>query len=128
MIKTLKQIAAVMAMVGLMGSVWVCAADGDEVIKDVMKKYHKAPKGTDNIAVKAQKGAASADEIQGLIAGYKSIIAAKPPQGDAAAWKKKTTEVYNASLGLEKGGADAQAKFKEAVNCKSCHDEFRPKK
>lgn len=121
MIKTIKTIAAVMAVAGLMGSVWVCGADGDAVIKDAMKKYHKAPKGTDPVCKKVQTGAASAEELKGLIACYKAMCAAKPPQGDAASWKEKTTKLLAAAEGLQKGGPDAVAKYKEAVNCKACH-------
>jgi ClpP class serine protease len=127
MIKTLKNIAAIVAVAGLMGSVWVTGADSETVVKDFMKKYHKAPKGTDNTAQKAQKGAATADEIKGLIAGYKAMTTTKPPQGDEASWKEKTSKVYAAAQALEKGGADAQGKYKEASNCKACHDVHRPK-
>jgi cytochrome c2 len=121
MMKTLKKIAAVTAVAAMMGSVWVCGADGEDVIKNVMKKYHKAPKGTDNTSQKAAKGAATPQEIKDLIAGYKAMCTAKPPAGDDASWKAKTTALLAAAQGLEKGGADAQAKYKDAVNCKACH-------
>lgn len=127
MINTLKKLAAIVAVAGMMGSVWVCGADGESVIKDVMKKYHKAPKGTDNTAQKAQKGTATPEEIKGLIEGYKAISMAKPPEGDAASWKEKTSKVLAAAMALEKGGADAQAKFKEASNCKACHEVHKSK-
>jgi len=54
------------------------------------------------------------------------LTAAKPPQGDQAKWTKLCTDLVNATATLEKGEAGAADKFKAAVNCKACHDEFKP--
>ncbi|MBM3829319.1 MAG: hypothetical protein FJ406_02145 [Verrucomicrobia bacterium] len=54
------------------------------------------------------------------------LTAAKPPQGDQATWTKLCTDLVNATATLEKGEAGAADKFKAAVNCKACHDEFKP--
>lgn len=98
----------------------------EDVIKQVMKDFHKAPKGTDPVCKKALDGKASPEELKKLIAGYKAMIAAKPPKGDEASWKEKTTKLCAAAQGLEKGGAEAQAKYKAAVDCKGCHSVHKP--
>ncbi|MFM8470165.1 MAG: hypothetical protein ACKODH_09380 [Limisphaerales bacterium] len=95
-------------------------------IKDAMQKYHKAPKGTDPTCKKAGAGQASKEELTGMVAAYKAMCAAKPPQGDQKKWVELCTELCNATVALEKGEAGAADKFKKAVNCKACHDEFKP--
>ena len=109
-------------------SAWhVNAADEKQnVIEDVMKTYHKAPKGTDPVCKKAIDGKASPEELKKLVAAYKSMLGTKAPKGDEASWKEKTTKLYAAAQGLEKGGAEAIAKYKDAVNCKACHSAHKP--
>ncbi len=105
----------------------VNAADAkEEPIKEVMKKYHKAPKGTDTIAKKAQDGTATKEELKGLVEGYKIVAKEKAPKGDAASWKEKTSKLLAAAQALQKGAPDAAAQYKEAVNCKACHSVHRP--
>ncbi len=98
----------------------------DDAIKKVMKTCHKAPKGEDPICKKAADGKATPEEIKKLVAGYKVLIDAKPPKGDVASWKEKTSKLLAASEALEKGEADAVKKYKEAVNCKACHSAHKP--
>ena len=102
------------------------AEANEDAIKEVMKTYHKAPKGTDPVCKKALDGKASAEELKKLVASYKVLAAAKPPKGDAASWKEKTTKLLSAAQALEKGEADAASKYKEAVNCKACHSVHKP--
>lgn len=102
------------------------AADHDKVIEQVMKDYHKAPKGVDPICKKAVDGTATPEELKKLIAGYKAMAKTKPPQGDAASWKEKNAKLVSTSEALLKGGADARASYKEAVNCKACHSAHKP--
>ena len=103
------------------------AADGKEnVIKEVMKKYHKAPKGVDPVCKKASDGKATPEEIKKLVAGYMVLTTAKPPKGDDASWKEKTSKLLAAAQSLEKGAPGAVAEYKEAVNCKACHNVHKP--
>ena len=103
------------------------AAEGkDEVIKQIMKVYHKAPKGVDPVCKRAADGKASPDELKKLVAAYKQMAAAKPPEGDADSWKEKTSKLLAAAQELEKGAPDAAAHYKEAVNCKACHSVHKP--
>lgn len=122
-------IAACIAGVLASGAaVWqLHAADANEdAIKEVMKTYHKAPKGTDPICKKAMDGKASPEELKNLVAGYKVLVGAKPPKGDPASWKDKTTKLLTAAKSLEQGEAGAANKYKEAVNCKACHSVHKP--
>ncbi len=98
----------------------------EEVIKQVMKDYHKAPKGTDPVCKKALNGKATPEELKNLVTGYKKMAAAEAPKGDAASWKDKTTKLLAAAEALEKGAPDGVALYKEAVNCKACHTAHKP--
>ncbi len=102
------------------------AADGDNATKKFMKDFHKAPKGVDPVCKKAADGKATPDELAKLVAGYKAMCSAKPPKGDEASWKEKTSKVLEAAMALQKGAADGAAKYKEAVNCKACHSAHKP--
>ena len=103
------------------------AADANEdAIKEFMKAYHKAPKGTDPVCKRATEGKATPDELKKLVAGYKTMCAAKPPKGDDASWKEKTTKLLAAAQDLQKGKEGAADKYKEAVNCKACHSVHKP--
>jgi hypothetical protein len=124
--------AACMAVVTLAAGalVWQSSAVGtkedEDAIKEVMKTCHKAPKGVDPICKKAQDGKATPEEIKKLVAGYKVLTTVKPPKGDDASWKEKTSKLYAAALALEKGAPDAAAKYKTVVDCKACHSVHKP--
>lgn len=103
------------------------AADGkDDAIKQVMKIYHKAPKGVDPICKKASDGKASPTELKNLVAAYRSMAKAKPPKGDDASWKEKCAKLLTGAEALASGAPDGAAKYKEAVNCKACHSVHKP--
>jgi len=103
------------------------AAEGkNDPIKQVMKIYHKAPKGVDPICKKASDGKASPAELKNLVAAYKTLTTTKPPKGDEASWKEKTSKLYAAAQALASGAPDGAAKYKEAVNCKACHSVHKP--
>ncbi len=126
--KTLKlaTIVASLLMVGTLVRQLNAADANDDIIKQVMKDFHKAPKGVDPICKKATEGTASMEEIKKLIECYKTLAKTKAPQGEAASWTEKTRKLVETSQALPKGGADAQAKYKEAVNCKACHSLHKP--
>lgn len=97
-------------------------------IKDAMQKYNKAPKDVDPICKRAGEGKATKAEISGMLAAYKAMAAAKPPQGDQASWVKLCADLVAATEALDKGEAGAPEKFKAAVACKACHEPHKPKK
>jgi hypothetical protein len=111
---------ALMATAFTITSVHLVAAGGMS-IKDIMKTYHKAPKGTDPVCKKAGDGNASAEELKKLVQAYTDLASAQPPQGDAASWKVKTAALLAAAKDLQAGKPGAAAKYKAAVNCKACH-------
>jgi hypothetical protein len=124
---TFKLIGCLAGLLACSALVWqLNAADAGDATKDFMKKYHKAPKGTDPVCKKALDGKASAEELAALVAGYKAMCDAKAPKGDAASWKEKTTKLCSAAAALQKGEAGAAEKYKEAVNCKACHSAHKP--
>ena len=126
MTNSIKPLIVSVAVAGLVGGMWASAADSDSSpIKDFMRKYHKAPKGTDPVCKKVQDGNATKDEIKALLAGYQTIAKAKPPKGDDASWKEKTSALVMAAQALDKGDADAVAKYKAALNCKGCHSAHK---
>lgn len=124
--KTALRASAVLAVAFGLCVTGLTAADAKNPIKDAMQKYNKAPKGTDPVCKKAGAGTATKEEISGMLAAYKAMCAAKPPQGDQAKWTKLCTELVNATAALEKGTPGAADNFKKANNCKACHDEFKP--
>lgn len=130
MIKHLKFTIAACAVGLLAGTalVWQSqAADAkDGPIKQVMKIYHKAPKGADPICKKASDGMASSTELKNLVAAYRTMAKAKPPKGDDASWKEKCDKLLAGAEALASGMPDGLAKYKEAVNCKACHSVHKP--
>ena len=127
--QTALRAAAVLGVAfGLCVTGLVAADAKSNPIKDAMQKYHKGPKGTDTAAKKAATGQASKEEIKGMLAAYQAMAAAKPPQGEEAAWKTKVAALVKATEALDKGEAGAAEKFAKASTCKACHDEFRPAK
>ncbi len=125
--KTALRAAAVLGVAfGLCVTGLIAADAKPNPIKDAMQKYNKAPKGTDPVCKKASEGQASKEEIKGMLAAYTAMAAAKPSQGDEAKWKKLCADLVSATTALDKGEDGAAAKFKAAVNCKACHEEFKP--
>jgi cytochrome c556 len=118
------------SVLGASLSFGLLAADSpekDNPTKAFMKKYHKAPQGVDPVAKRATMGKATPQELKELHEGYQAMAKAKPPVGEMGSWKEKTAKLAAASAGLVKGAPDAAERFKEAANCKACHDAHRPK-
>jgi len=102
------------------------AEDDHEVIEEVMKTLHKAPKGVDPVSKKAADGKATPEELKRLVDGYAKMAKTSPLKGDAASWKEKTSTLLAATKDLQAGKDMALDKFREAVNCKACHTAHRP--
>lgn len=109
---------------GLVAALAAGAADKAKLsIKDVMKEFHK---GDDALCKKVGAGKATKDELKKIVEGYAALADAKPPKGDEKEWKERATKLLDAAKGIEAGKADALAKYKDAVNCKSCHTAHKP--
>lgn len=102
------------------------AEEKSNPIKEAMQKYHKAPRGQDNVSKKVVNGTATKEEIKGIVEGYRNMAKAKPPQGDDASWKEKSSKVLAAAVAVERGEPGALDKYKAAANCKACHDVHKP--
>jgi hypothetical protein len=113
------------AALSLGTATFVIAADMS--IEDVMKKYHKAPKGTDPVCKTVSDGKASKEQLAELLAAYKAMAAQKPSEGDAGSWKEKSSALIAATQALLDGQPDGVAKYKAAVNCKACHSVHKGK-
>jgi hypothetical protein len=120
--------AAFVAVCVFLSSHTAIGAEGDKVISDFMKKYHKAPQGTDPVCKKAGAGTATDAELSDLLKGYEAISAVKPPKGDEADWTKKTQALVAAVKQLQAKDAGGPAAYKAAVNCKACHEAHKPAK
>lgn len=94
--------------------------------KEVMQKFHKAPKDVDPVCKKASEGKATKEEIAQLVAAYRDMTTDKPVKGDLASWKVKSTALLVATEALQSGAADGVAKYKAAVDCKGCHSVHKP--
>ncbi len=91
----------------------------DDVISNVMKKFHK---GETAPCKKVAKGEASASELADILKAYQDMAKAKPEKGTPASWTEKTNALIAAVTALKGGNKAAAADFKKAVNCKACHD------
>jgi hypothetical protein len=92
-------------------------------VKEVMQAIHK---GQDNIGKRAGQGVASKDDLAKLVEYYESLPLNEPPRGEIGSWKEKTGKLVAASKALKAGGAGAADLYKNAANCKSCHNAHKP--
>lgn len=99
-----------------------------DVIKENMKKFHKAPEGSDPVCKKVTNGTASDAELAELVKGYLAICAATPPKGEKAAWVEKCKALVASVKKVQAKEASGVEDYKKAVNCKACHEEFKPAK
>jgi cytochrome c556 len=99
----------------------------DGPIKKAMQTVHKAPKTEKKLGEKIIEGTATDEEKQIALALYKAMADSKAPQGDDAAFKAKVAKLISATEDVVAKKPDAIAHYKEAVNCKACHSEHKPK-
>jgi Leucine-rich repeat (LRR) protein len=96
-------------------------AAGSDVIKTVMKQYHK---GDDALCKKVGTTATDAD-LAALLKAYQGMAAATPPKGDKAAWTTKCQALIDAVKKVQAKDAAGPAAYKAAVNCKACHTDHK---
>ena len=95
-------------------------------IADAMKFAHKAPKGEQKISDKIIDGTVSDEDLKKTLELYKAMANTEPPKGDPAAFKEKVAKLISATEDVVAKKDGAAAAYKEAVNCKSCHTDFKP--
>jgi len=117
-------VPGVLSLAVLMGA---AAQDKPKSIKDVMA-VHKAPKGEKSMAEKVASGEGSEADQKKLLELYEFMATQKPPQGDDASWKTKTTALISAAKDVSEKKAGAGDALKKAYDCKGCHSVHKPKK
>jgi mono/diheme cytochrome c family protein len=119
-------VLTVAACVALM-AIFSGATQGEDepkyTIKDVMKTAHQ---GAGSLRAKVLRGQASAEEKEKLVELYTALSQNKPPKGEAAAWKERTTAILEAAKAVAKGEEGALGKLETATNCAACHRAHRP--
>jgi hypothetical protein len=98
------------------------AAGGSDVIKTVMKQFHKPE---DALCKKVTAGTAADADLATLLKAYQDMCAATPPKGEKAAWVTKCQALIAAVKQVQAKDAAAPAAFKAAVNCKACHTDHK---
>jgi hypothetical protein len=94
-------------------------------IPSVMEMAHKGGQNSLKTRVATNKGEKA--DAEKLLALYEDLSKNKPPKGEAASWKTKTTAMVAAAKKLvddPKDKAAGQA-LNRVVNCKACHDAHR---
>jgi hypothetical protein len=94
-------------------------------VSDVMKAVHK---GDDNIGKRVGRGMASQEDIAKMVEHYESLPLNEPPRGDKKEWAERTKKLVMAGKAVKSGAPGALDQYKEAANCKACHDAHRPEK
>lgn len=100
-------------------------AEEDNAIQVAMKFAHKAPKGEKKLNEKIIEGTADEADVKKSIELYKAMVDTKPSKGEAADFKARTAKLIAATEEVVARKPDAVAHYKEAVNCKACHNEHK---
>jgi hypothetical protein len=96
-------------------------AAGSDVIKTVMKQFHKG-----DAALCKKVGTTATDaELASLLKAYQDMCAATPPKGDKAAWVTKCQALIGAVKKVQAKDPAGAAAYKAAVNCKACHTDHK---
>ncbi len=98
------------------------AAAGSDVIKTIMKTYHKPE---DALCKKVSGATATEAELGTLLKAYQDMCAATPPKGDKAAWVTKCQALIGSVKKIQAKDATGVAAYKAAVNCKACHTDHK---
>lgn len=89
-----------------------------KTIKDVMKACHV---GKPAVCAKFVKGEANDEEKKLLVKAYEFLTTCKSPAGNDDNWKTRTAALLKA---VKDGDTKA---YKQAINCKTCHDTHKKK-
>jgi len=114
-------VPAALSLVVLVGA--SAASTQAKSIKDVMAAH----KGKDSLLSKITGGKGTDEEHKKLLEMYEFMATQKPPQGDEASWKAKTTALVAAAKDLVEKKAGAADALKKASDCKACHSVHKGK-
>ncbi len=90
-------------------------------IEEVMKTAMKG-----GLNKKVISGEATTEEKMQFLGLMIDLVENDPPQGDSAEWKAMAGNVLINAAKVAVGREGAGDALKEATNCKSCHDKFKP--
>ena len=90
-------------------------------IEDVMKTAMKG-----GLNRKVVTGEATDDEKLQFLSLMIDLVENDPPKGDHAEWKSMAGAVVLNAAKVVVGREGAGDLLKEAINCKACHDKFKP--
>jgi len=93
-------------------------------IKDVMEVH----KGKDSMVSNIIAGKGSEEDHKKLLGLYEFLATQKPPMGDEASWKEKTSTLISVTKDVVAKKAGALDALKKASDCKACHNVHKPKK
>ena len=114
-------VAGLLSLVVLLGA----APQEFKSIKEAMSTTHK---GKESMVNKIREGKGSDEEHKKALAVWEYISTQKPPQGDEASWKAKTTALIAAAKELVEKKPGALEKVKATSDCKACHSIHKPAK
>ncbi|HYG78416.1 MAG TPA: hypothetical protein VEK08_25670 [Planctomycetota bacterium] len=100
------------------------SADEKLSLESIMEKH----KGKEAPVQTIIAGKADEKLLKEYLAYYEFMATQKPPVGDTAAFKKKCDTLVEATKGLIAKKPEALEAFKNAINCKACHTDHKPKK
>ena len=101
------------------------AAQEYKSIKEAMEATHK---GKESLVAKIRDGKGTDEDNKKALAVWEFISSQKPPKGDEASWKSKTSALVAAAKDLVDKKPGALDKVKATSDCKSCHSVHKPNK
>ena len=111
----MKQIRRLLSLFATLAAFSSLSADQSNAFEEIMKKGFKSTEEKPALLKKVIDGTASEAEKAKLAEYLKKMVGLKPPEGNAASWKKKTQALVSA---MEKNDLNV---LKNAANCKACH-------
>ncbi len=94
-------------------------------IKEVMKAC--MAKGGPGLCGKVAGGTASDEEKKQFVEYIEALGSNKPPKGEDASWKEKTSALLAAAKDCAAGKSGATDALKAAANCMNCHSAHKGK-
>src|SRR5438093_6247103 len=118
----MRKLLVACVIVALAGAVVALTGTAQEkakyTTKEVMQKAHKG-----GLMKKVSEGKATADEKKQLLEFYEALAANKPPRGEEADWKTRTSAIVAAARLAAEGDEAGAKKLTEVVGtkCMDCH-------
>jgi hypothetical protein len=92
-------------------------------VRDIDGKGNRGSKR--NLDTRVLSGKATEVEKQRLLELYRLLAREIPPRGSLGKWKRFTSPLVVAMEGVVANRADAAEQLEKALDCKTCHEQFR---